>query len=51
MTFPPWRIAVHIVTVESPNRYPVGAMDGPHDLPEEDCALIPSQCHAQDPWV
>lgn len=51
MAFPPRRVAVHIVTVESPNKYPVGAIDGPHDRPEEDCVSMPSQCHAQDPWV
>ena len=51
MAFPPSRIAVHIVMVEFPNRYPVGAIDGTHDRPKEDCVSMPSQCHAQNPWV
>ena len=51
MAFPSSRIAVYFVTAESPSRYPLGTMDGPHDRPEEYCVSMPSQCHAQDPWV
>ena len=48
---PPLSTVVSDVALRCPERNPIETIDGRHDRPENDWVSMPSQCHAQVPWV